>query len=435
MAIAYAFTHASVLDGTEHMQVQHDMTVLVNDSGFITELAPSASTPVPSEAQDINLNGAWITPGMVNLSAHLCGDGTRKTSGGARGFFGALASSIGLGLKTLRQRVQEASNNELMSGVTTLRTSGDPDYCDLHERDRVKAGVRRGPRMRVCGPGATVPGGYGSEAIGIECATKGDAIALVEEAARRGCDHVQLFVTRGVHSEGDPGTVTMPLETARAACERAHAHDMSVSAYAVSPEGVKLALRAGADIIERGAELDDEALDLFRANGDGRPAMLITSLSPTIPFVRLPADRTRSTPQIIANSHAVLASSVACARACLDAHIFVGLGSGAGHSYVTHYDFWREVVYFQQLLGVSSTFALHTATLRNAQVMLVDHITGSVKPGKSADLLFFGDNPLEDLEILREPAMIMTRGDLVPMPDVHRYHEIDAGLDSVLYRV
>ena len=44
--MATAFTHATLLDGTEHMEPQPNMTVLVDDAGIISDVVPSATLDV-----------------------------------------------------------------------------------------------------------------------------------------------------------------------------------------------------------------------------------------------------------------------------------------------------------------------------------------------------------------------------------------------------
>ena len=54
--------------------------------------------------------------------------------------------------------------------------------------------------------------------------------------------------------------------------------------------------------------------------------------------------------------------------------------------------------------GMSNRFALHTATLRNAQLAGIGEVTGSIAPGKSADFIVTRENPLEDLRALQPGA-------------------------------
>ena len=49
------------------------------------------------------------------------------------------------------------------------------------------------------------------------------------------------------------------------------------------------------------------------------------------------------------------------------------------------------------ICDVSNTFALYTATKRNAQIAGIGNITGSIEPGKCADFVVTANNPLDDL--------------------------------------
>ena len=54
---SYVFTHATVLDGTEGMEPQPNMTVVVNE-GIIEKVGPAATTVGPFDAREIDLAGA-----------------------------------------------------------------------------------------------------------------------------------------------------------------------------------------------------------------------------------------------------------------------------------------------------------------------------------------------------------------------------------------
>ena len=127
----------------------------------------------------------------------------------------------------------------------------------------------------------------------------------------------------------------------------------------------------------------------------------------------------------------MLEGIIECAKACLAAGIPVGLGTDTGCPYITHYDMWREVRYFHTFCGVSNAFALHTATLGNAKIAGIDGITGSLTPGKSADLIVTAGNPLEDLEALRHVSVVTMRGKLFRDPKVRKMPDCERELDKV----
>jgi imidazolonepropionase-like amidohydrolase len=68
----------------------------------------------------------------------------------------------------------------------------------------------------------------------------------------------------------------------------------------------------------------------------------------------------------------------------------------------------------------------------NARILGLDDYVGSVEQGKSADLIVVRDNPLDDLAVLRNVEMVMTRGRLIRDPHVRRMREIDQLLDRYM---
>ena len=82
------FINATVLDGSEHMEPQPDMAVTV-ERGLITWMGPSAVAQALAGAEVIDLAGAYLMPGLINMHVHLCGSGKPVSAGDA----GALMKS------------------------------------------------------------------------------------------------------------------------------------------------------------------------------------------------------------------------------------------------------------------------------------------------------------------------------------------------------
>ena len=123
---------------------------------------------------------------------------------------------------------------------------------------------------------------------------------------------------------------------------------------------------------------------------------------------------------------------ISCAKTALAHDIPVALGNDVGCPWVSQYDFWRELVYFHKMVGVSEKFTLYTATLRNAELAGIGDKTGSIEVGKCADMIVCSKNPLEDLSALRDIDMIVTQGYLVKHPHVMRKKILDRELDKFL---
>ena len=178
--------------------------------------------------------------------------------------------------------------------------------------------------------------------------------------------------------KGEPGVLKMPPEYVKAACDEAHKRGFMVAAHVESPEGVRVALENGVDTIEHGAKADDEIISLFKE----KHAALITTLSPALPYALFDRSVSHATELSQFNGEVVFEGIIDCSKKCLANGIPVGLGTDTGCPFITHYDMWRELVYFHKYCGVSNKFALYTATKRNAEIAHIDDITGTDEPGQ-----------------------------------------------------
>jgi imidazolonepropionase-like amidohydrolase len=191
---------------------------------------------------------------------------------------------------------------------------------------------------------------------------------------------------------------------------------------------VRVALENGVDTIEHGATPDEHIIELFRERG----AADICTISPALPYACFSLEESHAPDIAKTNGKIVMDGIIACAKACLEAGIPVGLGTDSGCPFITHYDMWREVAYFVKYCEVTPDFALHTATLGNAEILGLGGETGSLEAGKSADLIVCEGNPLDDLTRLRTLRYVMCRGQLIADPKPRRQPKIDRALDRYL---
>ena len=239
------------------------------------------------------------------------------------------------------------------------------------------------------------------------------------------------MITGGVldaKAKGVPGELKMPPEMIKAACDEAHKNGFIVAAHVESTQGVLVALENGVDSIEHGAKPTDEIIHLFKE----KHAFVTTTISPALPYALFDCSVSNASEVEQYNGRIVFDGIVECSKTALANGIPVALGNDVGCPWISQYDFWRELVYFHNYVGVSQQFALYTATLRNAQLAGVGDVTGSIEPGKSADMIVCGKNPLEDLQALRNVKMVIARGRLISKPKVKRNAVLDKELDKFL---
>ena len=153
--MAYVLTHATVLDGTEQMEPQPNMTVVVDDGGRIDRVGPAATTVGPMGAREVDLGGAYLMPGLINAHVHLCGSGKPMSAGGAGDLIDKVVGNP-VGMWALRRMIRGHAQAQLASGVTTVCSVGDPGFADVDVRDAIDAGKFPGPRLLTSGVGVSL---------------------------------------------------------------------------------------------------------------------------------------------------------------------------------------------------------------------------------------------------------------------------------------
>lgn len=424
----YAFINGKILDGTKDMQVQNGLYILVQD-GIITDIVPG--TADLQNYNIIDLQGNYILPGLINMHVHLAGNGKpqKKQRDNEKLVHTIMGSS--LTRKIAYKMVSGFAKDELLSGVTTIRTVGGLGDFDTRLRDEIEAGAKTGPRILAANQGISVPGGHMAGSVAIAAETVDDALSQLAKSEEEKVDLIKLMITGGVmdaKEKGVPGELKMSPEMVRAVCQKAHEDGYLVAAHVESPEGVRVALENGVDSIEHGAKLSDDMIKLFKERG----AFLCTTISPALPYALFDRSVTNATEVEQYNGNVVFEGIIACAKAALEHDIPVVLGNDVGCPWITQYDFWRELYYFHKYVGVSNAFAIYTATRRSAELAGIGHITGSIEKGKSADMLVISGNPLEDLRALRHPEMVITRGTILNHPKIKKRKQVETELDKFL---
>lgn len=423
----YAYINGILLSGEEDMKPVSG-SILRTDGERIEDIVPEGTDLTGYEV--IDLKGKYLLPGLINLHVHLPASGKpKKHSDPAT--LARLLTSNALFRAVVRDVCAANAKKQLMSGVTTIRTVGGVVDSDTRIRDDIDAGRRIGPRILAGNMGVSVPGGHMAGSLAYAVHSPEEAAACVEKIAAEKPDLIKLMITGGVLDatvRGEPGALKMSPEIVRAAAETAHKHGLMTAAHVESPEGVRVALENGVDTIEHGAKPDAEILRLFRERG----ARLVATFSPALPFALFDRSVSKVSELDQYNSEIVFEGIIECAKECLREGIPVGLGTDTGCPFDTHYDTWREVYYFKKFCGVDNAFALYTATIGNARVVGIDGETGSLTPGKSADLIAVEGNPLEDLRALRNISLVSARGRLIRDPKVKKVAAIERELDKFL---
>ena len=402
---------------------------ILTEGGVITDIVPD--TAIPSGYEKIDLGGKYILPGLINLHAHLAGSGKPKETQSDTVKLVRLITSNALMRHIGKKMVAGYAKTQLLSGVTTIRTVGGIADFDTFVRDKIHDGKLLGPRILASNMAVSVHGGHMAGSLAYEAATPEEAAAYVDKIAQDKPDIIKLMITGGVldaEKVGEPGVLRMAPELVKAACDRAHTLGFKVAAHVESPEGVQVALENGVDSIEHGAKPTDEIINLFKEHN----AFQVSTLSPALPFALFDRGISHATNEQQENGKIVFDGIISLAKACLANGIPVGLGTDTACPYVTQYDMWRELCYYVKYCGVSETFALYSATLLNATLAGIGDETGSIEKGKKAEMIVTKENPLQNLQTLRDPAMVIMRENIIRSPKVKKIPEVETELDKWL---
>lgn len=424
-----AYVNGKIIDGTKDMHVLEEYVLIVNE-GIIEDIVVKKKADL-KECNVIDLKGHYIMPGLINMHVHLAGNGKPQKKQRDNEKLVNFLMSNPISRAMAYKMVSGYAKDELLSGVTTIRTVGGIRDLDTRIRDEINCGKKIGPRILAANEGISVPHGHMAGSVAIAAHTIDEALLQVDRAKEQHVDLIKLMITGGVldaKEKGVPGELKMKPEMVKAVCDKAHRLGFKVAAHVESPDGVRVALENGVDSIEHGAKLDDHMIQLFKENN----AFLCTTLSPALPYALLDRSITNASEVEQFNGKVVFDGIITCAKQALENDIPIVLGNDVGCPWITQYDFWRELYYFHKYVGVSNAYAIYCATLLAATQAGIGDITGSIEKGKAADMIVVKENPLDDLRVLRHIEQVITKGKRIIYPKIKVNEQVKTELDKFL---
>jgi imidazolonepropionase-like amidohydrolase len=362
--------------------------------------AVGANLAIPAGARIIDLGGATLLPGLIDLHTHLTSTGVHwedellKTTPGQAALHGARNALI-----------------TLQAGFTTCRDMGPTwPYTDIDLRKAIDEGVVPGPRLMAAGNYVSATGGAGDARqfsifvdvpIVRNLADGPDEIRkAVRTNLKAGADFIKILATGAVLSKGTPpGAQQYTEDELRVAVEEAARWGRHVAAHAHGTDGIKAAIRAGIHTIDHGSMMDDEAIALMRSHHTAFVPTLYTSESiaadPTVPESEK------------ARSKQIAAVKDRSFQLVLKAGLPIGFATDA--AVVPHGQNAREFG-MRVRLGQSPMEAILSATRTAAEIIGWSDRVGTVEARKFADLIAVSGDPLRDITELERVTWVMKGG-------------------------
>ncbi len=403
--------HAGRLIAVPGQPVRGPSTIVV-DNGRIVSVTDGLARIEPGTAF-IDLSTRTVLPGLIDSHVHLDSDrgGEQELIADARNDPPLQAFEAQMnGMKTLR------------AGFTTVRNLGDDGGVTLALRDAIKQGWVQGPRILDAAESISTTGGHmdGRGSLNDEmvahqpepenlCDSVESCRRVVRRQIDRGADVIKFATTGGVNS-GTGLATRMFADEAKALVETAHAYGRKVAVHAHGADGIKLALRSGADSIEHGTVMDEEILRLFKQTG----AYYVPTLSTVNGYLeRLAKDPNAYTPEVRKQIDWRIGITGQSLRKAVPGGVKIAFGTDAGVS-----KHGRNADEFELMVknGMTPVEALKAATVNAADLLGLLQEIGTIEPGKSADIIAVGGDPLQDVTVLKTVEFVMARGEVVKAP-------------------
>ena len=406
---AQTYIHAGRLIAVPGQAVRGPSTIVVENGRIVS--VTGGLLPAAPGIDLIDLSAKTVLPGLIDSHVHLSTD-----RGGEQALLASVRDDTPLhafetemnGMKTLR------------AGFTTVRNLGDDWGTTLALREAIKRGWVQGPRIVDAAQSISTTGGHMDgrgplnddlAAVWIPnpenlCDSVESCRRVVRRQIDRGADVIKFATTGGVNSGTGLGT-RMYDDEARALVDTAHAYGRKVAVHAHGTDGIKLAIRSGADSIEHGTVMDDEAIRLMKQHG----TYYVPTLSTVNGYLeRLAKDANSYTPDVRKLIDWRIGITGQTLLKAYPAGVKIAFGTDAGVS-----KHGRNADEFELMVkyGMPPVEALKAATVNAADLLGLSSEVGTIEVGKSADIIAVSGDPLQDVTVLKKIDFVMARGETI----------------------
>ena len=378
--------------------------------------AVGAASPLPADAQVIDLGDATLLPGFIDAHVHL------SQESGPNWYLDFYHDVMRFPAEQVLYGAHYGKLT-LEAGFTSVRDVGSENYTALGLRNAIAAGVIPGPRMLVSNYAIGSTGGhadqspYPPERIAPAGTIKGvcngpeECREAVRYQLKFGADVIKFMPSGGVLSLSDPvDNAQLTQEEMNAIVAEAHNWGRKVAAHCHGDKAAKMAIAAGVDSIEHGTFLKDDTLLEMKKKHVYLVATLFAGAWVGEHLDKFPAS-------IAAKARAASAQAQTMFQHAAKVGTPVALGTDAG---VEPHGLNAREFSLMAKNGLTPAQALMAGTANGADLLGVADKVGTLSAGKLADIVAVAGNPLADLKSTEHPLFVMKEGVIyVGAPSAH----------------
>jgi imidazolonepropionase-like amidohydrolase len=395
-------------------QPERGASTVIVENGRVSRIENGFTAP--AGAIVVDERSRTVMPGMTDVHVHLTQTaGTPWYAGFTQKYSDPYATTLGLTHALEMAR----------AGFTTVRDLGGPTSAVIAVRDAVAEGRFPGPRIKVSGAPLSIIGGHADEATGLPpelaaavndahlnpsvCTGVEECQKVVRQLAAAGVDVIKIMATGGVL---DPGAMGLEQHFTDAEmkgiADMAHSLHLKVAAHAHGARGILAAANAGIDSIEHGTFLDAAGAQAMKAHGTYYSATLLAFSG-----VERLLGTGKLTPEMESKGRSTL--SIWGKGLNLAYRTGVKIALGTDSAVAPHPEAKKEVELMVTKGGMTPRDALIAATKGGPDLMELSNETGTLDPGKSADLIAVQGDPLADPTAVQHVDYVMVAGKPIPM--------------------
>lgn len=430
----------TVIDGTGGAPLRN--AVVVIEQGRIRAVGAKGAVALPEGAERIDGGGGYLVPGFIEMHAHVSLGPVEIDRSGAQPVMKLVPDPAG---------TRRALALLLANGITTARDPGGPAETTVAVRDSVADGLVEGPRLFVAGevidrnpfPGLT-------RAV----QTPDEVRQEIRRQAALGVDAIKLYawltpeqVQAGIeeaHRFGLPAIAHLMTTTWTEAARSGLDGIVHVIGWSpeLLPEGVRARYRqmqaGGSQFLYGWLELADldapelnraiDALASRRMHLDPTLVVFERAVRGDDPAIIQSPYLAQASPALVANWRAFFTFSIgwtkedfARARAAwpkalglakklYDRGVLITAGTDANNPWTVPGESYHRELELLADAGIPPLDVLRIATRNGAEALGVLAETGTIQPGKLADLVLLARDPRASISATRSVRWVMQRG-------------------------
>lgn len=398
-----ALVGGDLVDGLSEV-TQTDMTLIIED-GRIATIGSRTAVEIPENAKVIDVRGKTLMPGLWDMHAHS-------------------------------NQVQWAPAY-LAGGITTIRDNGNEIEFATAFRDAIAKEGMLGPDILLAG----MTDGAGIKGNGvIRATTAEEARAVVDMYYAKGYKQIKIYtsieppILKVLAEEAHKKGITVTGHVPRAVGNAKDAIEMGMdqlshsglfltlllpdktsaelgrsflSETEVTPDQITAATRF---LLQHKTVLDPTiALNVVRTLPRGVPVETVEPDVGRIAYELWEGKRFRSglSPKGAEKGKVNYTKTMEIIGDFYRAGVPIVAGTD---NVVPVYSLYLEIATYQKLAGLMPLEAIRTATIIPAKAMGLDAETGTLEPGKEADIAILNKNPLLDIDNLRTVSAVVSNG-------------------------